>query len=138
MKRQFIFLLFPFFLLGLNSCKKEITPEDIYSVPEMIPVIKDMQIAYAGVDVTVALQEEKERKYDELNVLILEKNNMDKQKFFRSFEWYESKPAIMDEIYTQVIDELTIELDNLQKQGGGRNEPAPTNNDNNGQANPSN
>ena len=113
-------------------------PQDIYSVPDMIPVIKDMQIAYAGVDVTVALQEEKERKYDELNVLILEKHQMDKQKFFKSFEWYETQPAIMDEIYTQVIDELTIELDNLQKQGGGRNVPARTNNNNNEQANPSN
>lgn len=105
---------------------------------EMIPVVKDMQIGYAGVDVTVALQEEKEKKYDELNLLILERHKMDKDRFFRTFQWFERHPDMMDKMYSQIIDELTRDLDGLQKEFSNRPVQPMPNNNNNGQPQPTN
>lgn len=127
-----------FLSLLLVSCEKEAVPMDLYTVEEMIPVLKDLQIAYAGVDVTVALQEEKERKYDELNVLVLERHEMDNERFFRSFQWYQSQPEVMDKMYSEVIDILTKELDELQKELANQNRPSLPNQDNNGQTQPTN
>lgn len=126
------------FLSALGGCKKESEPTGLYTLEEMIPVVKDMQIGYAGVDVTVALQEEKEKKYDELNLLILERHKMDKDRFFRTFQWFERHPDMMDKMYSQIIDELTQDLDGLQKEISNRPVQTMPNNNNNGQPQPTN
>lgn len=129
------FLLISVLIFG--GCSEKL-PEDLMSREEMIPVIKDLQIAYAGVDATVGVQSEKEEKYLEMNLLVLEKHQLEKNRFFDSFKWYEAHPVLMDSIYTQVIEQLTRELDSLQKVRKSNVPAGAPQPKNNGQPNPTN
>ncbi|MBK9448253.1 MAG: DUF4296 domain-containing protein [Bacteroidetes bacterium] len=83
----------------------------------MVPVLKELEIAYAGVDQTVKDPKQRAAKYEEMNSLVLKKNNLEKKQFFDSYKWYEAHPVLLDTILKQVVLELNADLINLE-QGG--------------------
>ena len=96
-------------LLGLPACE-EASGVGVMTEEEMVPVLKDLHIAYAGVDVTVRNPKQRPEKYKEMNDLIIQKHGIDRQNFYDSYEYYQSQPALMDSIYQKVIDGLNSEL----------------------------
>jgi hypothetical protein len=90
----------------------------------MVPVLKELEIAYAGVDQTIKDPKQRAAKYEEMNSLVLKKNNLEKKQFFDSYKWYEERPVLLDTILKQVILQLNNDLINLE-QGG--NAPKPQN-----------
>lgn len=99
----------------LVACNSDSKPSDILSQEELVPVLTDLEIAYAGVDQTVKDPKERKDKYEEMNSLVLKKHNMEKETFFSSYQWYESQPEILDTIFKQVIISLNKELLPLQE-----------------------
>ncbi|MEM0998248.1 MAG: DUF4296 domain-containing protein [Bacteroidota bacterium] len=112
-------LLYSFFLLALvtglaTGCESDKRPADLLTEEQMVPILKDMQIAYAGVDNTVRNPASRPLRYEEMNKLVLEKHGMGKEQFFSSYQWYEQHPELMDTIYQQVITQLSIDIVPLQ------------------------
>ena len=56
----------------LAACSKEEVRKDILSKEQMIPILKDLQVGFAGVDATVKNPRSRKEKYAEINKLILE------------------------------------------------------------------
>lgn len=81
-----------------------------------MPVLKELQIAYAGVDQTIKNPKERVKKYEEMNSLVLKKHQMDKNRFFTSYNWYEAHPARLDSVLKQVILSLNEDMINLQQE----------------------
>lgn len=112
-------------MLLIHGCGAEELPKALISEDDIIPVLKDLQIAYAGVDQTVRNPKHRPAKYQEMNELVLQKYEMDNGEFFDSYKWYQSHPEILDSIYQRVITELNIEIVPLQnkqksrRKGGG-------------------
>jgi hypothetical protein len=100
--------------LVLAACGQEEAPLDILTQSEMVPVLKDMQIAYAGVDNTVRNTKQLSKKYEEMNQLVLKKNNVDRERFKRSYDYYKMQPELMDTIFSLVIGALNEEMAALQ------------------------
>ena len=99
-------------------------PADVLSEREMVPVLKDLHIGYAGVDLTVG-ERERATRYQEVSKTVLDKYNLDKATFDRSMEYYQQRPVLMDTIYVQVIDALNMEgaARNPQAQPGSPAKP---------------
>lgn len=108
-------VLFLFVLLAgsLVACESD-RPEGLLSEQEMVPIVKDLQVAYAGVDATIRNPKNRPEKYQEMNALILEKHQVEKDLFYTSFEYYQKHPALMDSIYQRVISDLSAEIIPLQ------------------------
>lgn len=98
----------------LVSCGEK-KPEGILSKREIIPVMKDMQIAYAGIDATVKNDLARPKRYAEMNAQILKKYKVNKEVFYKSYKYYQSRPVMMDSIYTKIIEMLNEEMVPLQQ-----------------------
>ena len=100
--------------LALAACGAQEKDPNLLSEVEMVPILADMQIAYAGVDNTVRNPKLRATKYEEMNQLVLKKHNMDRDKFYSSYEYYQSQPVLMDTIYQQIIVALNAEMSKVQ------------------------
>lgn len=105
--------LLGFALLLVTACG-ESKPAHIMPEAEMVPIVKDLQIAYAGVDATIRNPANRPVKYQEMNSQILQKYKVDKDRFYESFNYYQERPALMDSIYQKVITQLNVDIVPLQ------------------------
>lgn len=113
-KIRCIGLLMIAFLAVFSSCGENEEPSGLLTEEQMVPLLKDMQIAYAGVDNTVRNPGSRPARYREMNKLILVKHGVDRDQFYDSYEYYERHPVKMDTIYQRVITQLSIDLVPLQ------------------------
>lgn len=120
-KHRHILFLYAAVLLLFWACASDGRPENLLSQERMVPIIKDMEISYAGVDQMVKDPKERHAKYQELNGLVFKKHNVDQAQFYTSYKWYESKPMLLDTIFKQVISLLNEDLKAMPK--GGKPQP---------------
>lgn len=120
-----VLLLGVFLLSIVIGCSEDTRPAELLPEETMVPVLKELEIAYAGVDQTIKDPKQRAAKYEEMNSLVLKKNNLEKKQFFDSYKWYEERPVLLDTILKQVIVALNNDLINLE-QGGGTT-PKPQN-----------
>ena len=121
-KYHLILLFAAAFFIGCDPT----IPDGVMEIEDMVPVVKDLQIAYAGVDATIQNPEDRPVKYEEMNTLILAKHQVDKETFFDSFSFYQHNPTLMDSIFKQVVDQINEEIVNLDKGGQpNKNRPNP-------------
>lgn len=109
---------------GLTACE-ESRPEWVMAEQEMVPIIKDLHLAYAGVDVTIRNPKNRPGRYQEMNELVIKKHGVDRQNFYDSYEYYQSHPAQMDSIYQRVINQLNAELAPKQPDAAGNPQGRP-------------
>ena len=110
--RQFI--ISGILTLCLAACGEE-KPDFLIPQDKIVPILKDMQIGYAGIDLTVANEKIRSQKYAELNALILDKYRVNADTFFMSYNYYQDHPEVLDSIYLRVIEELNLEMIPLQQ-----------------------
>lgn len=79
----------------------------------MVPVMKDLQIAYSGVDQTIKDPKERTRKYEEMNSFVMQKNEMNRQQFYDSYHWYEAHPVLLDSILKLVVRGISEDLSTM-------------------------
>jgi Domain of unknown function (DUF4296) len=105
--------------LLIVACGKEKAPAGILPEAEMAPLLCDMQIAYAGVEHTVQNPRERNRKIEEMNQAVLKKHGYAKDEFYKSYQWYQERPEVMDSLFQQVIRLIQQEMDAVQSGGKG-------------------
>ncbi|HNQ60851.1 MAG TPA: DUF4296 domain-containing protein [Bacteroidia bacterium] len=105
MKQIFIVL---FTLLCLNSCKDNsvIIPDNILSKEELVPVLVDIQIAQAS---QIIFEYSDTIKYSlkQYQMEILKKKNIPEEKFQQSMKFYSTHPELLQDIYNEVVNELS-------------------------------
>lgn len=106
MKRNFFFFSLFAFLLFACSKKPVEVPTDVLTKEQIIPVLVDIHLAQSAVTV---YQYNDTLKYNinELTAAILKNKNVTTEKFKKSLKFYSDNPELMDEIYQQVISDLT-------------------------------
>ncbi len=113
------------FLIWFSGCSDDI-PQLVLSdgtetpvIPEdtLILILKDMHIVQAGVDHTIDKPSERPEHYRQYNRLVLERHNVNPDRFFSSYKYYQENPALMDSIYVRVIEKLNMEISTYQKSG---------------------
>ncbi len=112
--RNFI-LLYICIVALFAACSSDAIPADVLPQAVMVPVLTDLEIAYAGVDQTVKNPKERNKKYQDMNGLVLKKHNLEHEQFYASYQWYEANPLLLDTIFKQVVTLLNEELAALQK-----------------------
>lgn len=100
---------------GLAACSDDERPAYLLPTEKIVPILKEMQIAYAGIDVTEQNEEARKKKYAEMNALILDRFGVNADTFYLSYEFYQNHPEILDTIYMRVIEELNLEMMPMQK-----------------------
>ena len=114
MKPGILSLLLIFFLLG--GCTRKIDRESVTPPPDLIP--KDQMVdIFADLklfDAIIAAKQKKKDKNFEIDSVkyylhnsILEKHNITRERFERSFEYYQSDMDMLDEIYEDAITRLS-------------------------------
>lgn len=101
--------LIPFLLLLLASCKN-----DKIAIPDDILKPEKMKLILTDVHVTDALAEQKtqegmdeKRLTAEYHMQIFKNHGITEQDFKKSLVFYEANPKLMDEVYAEVLSELT-------------------------------
>jgi hypothetical protein len=115
MSKRNVLLIYVAIVLIVTACSSEAGSPDVLTQEQMVPVLADLEIAYAGVDYTVKDPRLRVKKYQEMNAIVLKKHGMDSEVFYSSYQWYESNPALLDTIFKQVVGQLNADLANLEQ-----------------------
>ena len=106
--------LFSLFVATLAGCAEK-RPAWVMSEDKIVPILKDMQIAYAGVDVTVSGDKNRQKKYAEMNALILDKYGVKPDSFYKSYQYYQDRPELLDQVYMTVIEKINLDIIPLEE-----------------------
>ncbi|CAG0988189.1 MAG: DUF4296 domain-containing protein [Bacteroidetes bacterium] len=100
----------------LSSCniKEERILDEILNEEEMVALMSDMQLAEAIVKLQVNRVDSTSVFADSLFSQVFKKHNINKEKFKKNFDYYNSNPALMEEIYNKVIEKLSEEQAGLK------------------------
>jgi len=107
---QGIILMLLFQTFACTSANKGL----ILSQDEFKEVLKELLIADNGVETLGLKPEERSRERERRYQLIYQKFNLSPEIFLINFEYYRERPALMDAIYSQIIDEISEMLTSRQ------------------------
>jgi len=102
-------LLFIIILLSLGGCSrfKDPKPADLIPQEKMIQVLVDVHVADALVEHKSGMQNPNLPLTNALYTQIYHNYGITAKQFRSSYKYYESHPVLMDNLYTQVITELS-------------------------------
>ncbi|NUM51971.1 MAG: DUF4296 domain-containing protein [Flavobacteriales bacterium] len=103
-----------FYILCSCNMKEERMPDEILNEKEMVALMSDMQLAEAIVKLQVNRVDSTSFFTDSLFSQVFKKHNVSKEKFKKNFDYYNSNPVLMEEIYNQVIEKLSEEQAGLK------------------------
>lgn len=102
---------FPLLLLFLFSCQpRQLTPSaDILPMEKMRVVLADMHVAEAVAESKAQMQGtnvEKDlvQEYDEQ---VFKTHHITRADFTKSFAWYEQNPALLNQLYDSILNDLS-------------------------------
>jgi hypothetical protein len=109
MNRNLLFL----FLLTLACCfsckpKNEKLPAGILSKEQMIPVLADIQLAESAIAIKNLYPDSAKIYAADYTNFIYRQHRIPKSVFEKSLNYYIQHPKDLDEIYTNVISELSL------------------------------
>ncbi|RJE75321.1 MULTISPECIES: DUF4296 domain-containing protein [Reichenbachiella] len=107
MRHKFIFLLAVLTLTFLNACKRD-RPEDVISKSKMTEILIEQHLLEAKVLLLKVRTDSTNKVYNSLEQEIFEKYGVDKAMYEKSYQYYISKPELLDEIYEVVVDSLNV------------------------------
>jgi hypothetical protein len=95
--------------LAVYSCKKEEKlPEGIMNEEQMVSMLIDIHIAQAAIQDLHVDKDSGAFLFKVFERESLLKNNAIDSAFYKSYSWYLDHPQQMYEIYTAVVDTLTL------------------------------
>jgi hypothetical protein len=106
MKKYFLYFLFISALLACNNNAEISIPDSVISKEKMAAVLLDIHLAEANMNLSVNPQSI-QPKSNSLNIDILKKHGLNKKTFDESFQFYSENPALLNEIYQQVLNDLS-------------------------------
>jgi len=93
-------------LLFLNNCVEKAKPEGLLSEDKMINVLIDIQITEGIASALPIAYDSSQVLYKLLEKEIFIKHQVEDSVFTESLRYYLQYPAIMDQMYAQIIDSL--------------------------------
>jgi hypothetical protein len=104
--------LFLIVLLFVSSCGEKVVTdknkkEGILSVDKMVELMVDIQLADAAADWQGKTANEKKKKTEEYYSAVLQKHQLSREDFETSLDFYLLHPEEFEEIYKNVITELS-------------------------------
>lgn len=115
-------IVFVFFLLGLMACGQAgKVPEGILQKEEMRDVLLDMTMADAyssnNEDPRTPLPDSVHRYRQKLYYRqILDLHHLTREQFQKSYDWYESRPDRLKEVYDMMLEVATASREDLDKE----------------------
>ena len=99
----------PLITLGFASCEAEVTvPEDVVPQEQFVEVMIDMQLLEAAFNMKHLGNKEADTimypRYRE----VYAHHGISPETFRYSYDWYLSEPELMDEVYEEVLNKLSI------------------------------
>ncbi|TAH40457.1 MAG: DUF4296 domain-containing protein [Bacteroidetes bacterium] len=116
MKNKFGFLIVLIFSIHLLACKdsKIIIPPDVLSKEELVPILTDIQIAQASRTI-FEYSDTVSYSLNDYRIAILKQKNIPEDKFESSMKFYSENPELLQEIYNEVVNELSRKQGELEK-----------------------
>ena len=105
MKKNFWALI----ILTVVSCSKEDKlPEGYMDQVDMVAFLIDLHIAQASIQNLKLQPDSATYLFNVFERQILEEHNSKDSVFYKSYSWYLERPEIMLDIYTAVVDTLSL------------------------------
>ncbi len=101
------------FVLILFSCHQGIQradpPEDLISEDQMIQVTKDLMLMEGHINLTYKDMNVFYKIMGSSSIAVYKKHGFTKEQYTRSFEYYAADQQKMTEIYSKILDGLTLD-----------------------------
>jgi hypothetical protein len=105
MKKLFLILS----VVALFGCKpKDKPPEDIMSKQEMVSFLIDLHIIEAKISVARFPNDSVKVIFPQIEEELFAKHNISDSIYFKSYQYYLNDMFAMEEIYTAVVDSLSL------------------------------
>jgi len=102
-------------LTGLiSSCAKDEKPQAILSHDEMIHLLRDIYILENKAERTGVSQDSIKIVFDSLKVRLFKQKGVSDSLFKISFDYYADRPKELEEIYTVMIDSISLQEQQLE------------------------
>jgi len=116
MNRKFFIFYLLFSIIVFSSCsKKEISiPRGIISKQEMVSLLVDLHIAQAATSRNQMTDSARHQMKD-YTPFIFSSHQITKEQYDNSLAFYTKNPELLDEIYDQVINELSRKQSEIER-----------------------
>lgn len=105
-------------ILALAACQQDRKPEGLLEVEEMTKILKEFHLGEGAISQIRLSSDMRDDMRDELYDKLLDKYSIPRETFYSSYEYYLTQPAVMDTIYTRIIDQLNHQLPEEQAKRG--------------------
>jgi hypothetical protein len=106
-KITFSFLIIAVFFFFISCSKKSVeVPKNILTKEELVPILVDIHLAQAFIGMNQFSDSSKFNLQD-YSSYIYKSHHMTKEKYENSMAFYTLHPELLDEIYQEVINELS-------------------------------
>jgi hypothetical protein len=106
-----------FLLLALFSCSEELKrvrePKNLIPKDTMIMALKDLTILESHIKLKYPQVQQFYKTMDKSGAVIFNKYHLDSTRFNASMDYYSSRQAEMQDIYSQILDSVNRELTEL-------------------------
>jgi len=94
--------------LTFSSCSKKTVdvPGDILTKEELVPVLVDIHLAQAAAGIS-QLNDSMRYSVNDYSASIFKLHHLSREKYDSSLEFYTAHPELLEEIYAEVINELS-------------------------------
>ncbi|MEO0896892.1 MAG: DUF4296 domain-containing protein [Bacteroidota bacterium] len=95
--------------IGICGCdEEESIPKDAIPFEQMEEILLEFHIAEAIAGKKGGAMIQRHIMREDLHVEVLEKFGLDKETFFRSYEYYLLSPSVLDSLYGNIVDSLDL------------------------------
>jgi hypothetical protein len=104
--KNFFLILFIVVLLG--CVRKDNPPEDILSKQQMVSFLIDLHLMEAKINVTRFPKDSTKVYFPAIEEALFKKHNITDSIYFKSYQYYLNDMFEMEEIYSAVVDSLSL------------------------------
>lgn len=115
MKHWFVIALIGILASCSSDLKLPSAPDDLIPEEQMIDLLYDMTVLEAGIQTRYQSVNRYYKVMQQSGKAYLKSKGISVKRYERSYDYYVSRPEKMQEMYTQVMDSITVELNKLQK-----------------------
>jgi hypothetical protein len=105
MKKTFLILIA---IVVLGCVRKDNPPDDIMSKQEMVSFLIDLHIMEAKMNIVRFPRDSTKVFFPEVEKALFEKHNISDSIYFKSYQYYLNDMFMMEEIYSAVVDSLSL------------------------------
>lgn len=105
--KYFVCILFSILFVGCASETQVAVPDTILPKEKMVEVMTDVHLLEASMNLNVYNIDKTVAENPTPGFDVLKKNNITKQQFDESFDFYSRHPSLLNEIYEIVLNDLS-------------------------------